>query len=359
MKLAIITIHNVSNYGAVLQSFALKEVIKEKHEVKVLDFDNRHVSKSLDLLRIDFSLHGLLGFGKDLCRLIPRRKVLKKFNSFLNKEMELVPFTESILDEFDGFISGSDQIWNPICVSPVANFIPEYFLTFAKTNQFKVSYASSCGAYDFDELELLQLQSYLESYKALGVREAKTCEMLRKKLGFNAQHVLDPTLLLTKQQWLSKVGDNKFRSGKYILLYVIKNTPLLVRVVKHFKLKFGIKVILVEQGLYFSTDVDEHIRDAGPEDFISLFHNAEYVITDSFHGTTFSIIFKKRFLTVSPGKNINRIESLLSKLQLSERIIYNVEQVESKSFDFSFQDAEKILSTEISFSKKYLYENLD
>lgn len=358
MKLGIVTIHNVSNYGAVLQSYALKEVVKEKHDVKIIDFDNRHVSKSLDLLRFNFSIHGLLGFGKDLCRFFPRSRVLKKFNAFLSSNMDIVKFDKQSLSSFDGFISGSDQIWNPACVSASRDFVPEYFLTFAKDNQFKVSYASSCGAYEFDELELSTLKNFLSSYKAIAVREHGTCDMLRSKLGLDVQHVLDPTLLLTKQEWLEKIGDNKFRKGKYILLYVIKKTPLLIQVVKHFKSKTGMKVLLVEQGLHFSAEIDEHIRDAGPEDFISLFNNAEYVITDSFHGTTFSLIFNRPFVTVSPGKNINRIESLLSKLDLQNRIIYSADDISGKDFNFSFDNANKVLDLEILRCKEYLNTNL-
>ena len=359
MKLGVVTIHNVSNYGAVLQSYALKEVIKEKHDVRIIDFDNRHVSKSLDLIRFSFSFHGLLGLGKDLCRLIPRRKVLEKFNRFFSSKMDLSNFNKESNSTFDGFISGSDQIWNPACITSTNKFIPEYFLAFANAEQFKVSYASSCGAYEFSRTELTQLQNYLKTYKSLAVREAGTCEMIREKLGLDVDHVLDPTLLLTKEQWLSRLGDNNYRKGRYVLLYVIKNTPLLKEVVKYFKAQLNIKVILVEQGLYFSSDIDEHIRDAGPEDFISLFNNAEYVITDSFHGTTFSLIFNKQFLTVSPGRNINRIESLLAKLNLKERIVYSVDEVENKSFNFSFEEANKLLAIEISKSKDYLERSLN
>ena len=358
MKLGIITIHNVSNYGAVLQSYALKEIIKKKHDVQVINFDNKHVSKSLEQFRFGLSFHGLLCLGKDVFRVLPRYKVINKFNEFLSKKMDMVDYNEPNLSQYDGFISGSDQIWNPACVTSNNVFIPEYFLTFSNAEQFKISYASSCGAYEFNKLELMQLQNYLKTYKSLSVREAQTCEMMREKLKLDVEHVIDPTLLLTKDQWLSKLGDNNYRKGSYILLYVIKNTPLLKKVVKYFKTQLNIKVILVEQGLYFSSDIDEHIRDAGPEDFISLFNNAEYVITDSFHGTTFSLIFNKQFLTVSPGKNINRIESLLSKLNLKERIVYSVDEIESKSFNFSFEEANKLLASEIFKSKDYLERSL-
>ncbi|TOP15144.1 polysaccharide pyruvyl transferase, partial [Vibrio parahaemolyticus] len=106
----------------------------------------------------------------------------------------------------------------------------------------------------------------------------------------------------------------------YILLYVIKKTPLLKQVINKLKEELNVKVILCEQGIHFDNVVDEHIRDAGPKDFISLFNNAKFVVTDSFHGTTFSLIFNKPFFSVSPGANVNRISSLLELVGLDSRI---------------------------------------
>lgn len=362
MNIGIITIHNVSNYGAVLQAYALKETIKTKYCCHIIDFDNRHVSKSLDYIRLGTNVHSCLGTAKDIFRIVPRMRVIPKFKSFINNYLDIIDFKSCKLDTLDVLVSGSDQIWNPACVTSEKEFIPEYFLSFGNDKQKRISYASSCGSYSYSKEENKKLKSYLSKYEALSTRELKTSNYLSELTGRDVKHVLDPTLLLNKDEWLSRIPDNKLRTENYILLYVIKKTPLLKLTISKLKQKLGMKVILVEQGLYFDSIVDEHIRDAGPEDFISLFNNAKFIVTDSFHGTTFSLIFNKPFFSVSPGANVNRISSLLEVVGLESRIIYNVEaldkMIEIKS-DIDFTKVNVRLNSEREKSKEYLFSSIE
>ncbi|MEO9494330.1 MAG: polysaccharide pyruvyl transferase family protein [Vibrio splendidus] len=362
MKVGIVTIHNVSNYGAVLQAYALKELVKKKYNVSIIDYDNRHVSKSLDYVRFGTSVHSCLGTAKDICRIIPRMRVIPKFKKFISEEMDIVPYSTDQVGKFDVLISGSDQIWNPACVSQEKKFIPEYFLSFATPNQKKVAYASSCGAYEYSSAEEKVLSDYLVAYDALSTRESKASKYLSSVTEREVKHVLDPTLLLQKDEWLDRLGDNNFREGDYILLYVIKKTPLLKQVINKLKEELGVKIILCEQGLHFDSIVDEHIRDAGPRDFISLFNNAKFVVTDSFHGTTFSLIFNKPFFSVSPGANVNRISSLLEVVGLDSRIIHDensLKSIDSSYYTLDFTKANEHLEAERQKSKDYLFSNLE
>ena len=359
MKVGIVTVHNVSNYGAVLQAYALKEIINNKHECYIIDFDNTHVSKSLKYIRFGRGFHAFLGMGKDILRLIPRLRVIRKFKKFIKFKMNLINLNSFEVSECDVFISGSDQIWNPACISSNKKFISEYFLSFANENQKKISYASSCGAYEFNNNEMKELKRYLSSYTSLSVREKTTSNFLSRELNRKVEHVLDPTLLLTKQEWLEKIGDNQCRGGDYILVYVIKKTKLLKETICTIKSKLNMKVILVEQGIYFDNIIDEHIRDAGPEDFISLINNAKFIITDSFHGTTFSVIFNKPFYSVSPGANVNRISSLLTMLDLKSRIIHKEENIKNINLDLDFSEANNRLMILINKSKEYLYSAIE
>ncbi|MGS4880494.1 polysaccharide pyruvyl transferase family protein [Photobacterium damselae] len=362
MKIGIITIHNVSNYGAVLQAYALKETIKTKYSCHIIDFDNRHVSKSLDYIRFGTNFHSCLGTVKDIFRIFPRMRVIPKFKYFINNHLDIIDFKSCKLDSLDVLVSGSDQIWNPACVTSTKEFIPEYFLSFANGKQKRISYASSCGSYSYSKEEYEKLKSYLSKYEALSTRELETSSYLSELTGRDVKHVLDPTLLFNKDEWLERIPDNKFRTDDYILLYVIKKTPLLKLTISKLKQKLGMKVILVEQGLYFDSIVDEHIRDAGPEDFISLFNNAKFIVTDSFHGTTFSLIFNKPFFSVSPGANVNRISSLLELVSLESRIIYNVECLEEimKSQDkIDFDIVNARLMSEREKSKEYIFSSVE
>lgn len=362
MNIAIITIHNVSNYGAVLQSFALKEVISSKYTCSVIDFDNRHVSKSLDYIRVGTSIHALLGTLKDILRILPRFRVVTKFKKFISNRMGLMKYDVKYLSQVDVVISGSDQIWNPSCISKNKTFIPEYFLNFASSEQKKISYASSCGSYSYNPQEKLELKKFLCKYDALSTREKETSEYLQKLTGKDFSHVLDPTLLLSRSEWLERFEVAPVESGEYILLYVIKKTSLLKKTIKKIKKYLDVKVVLINQGLYFDTVVDKHIRDAGPNEFINLYNNAKFVVTDSFHGTTFSVIFNKPFLSVSPGLNINRISSLLDLLELQDRIIYkekDIDQISDDSYMINFSKANDILESEKVKSKDFIFRNIE
>ena len=353
MKIGLMTIHNANNYGAVLQAYALKEALKEFGEVEIIGYDNRHISISLDFIRFGFSFHHLLGMCKDICRLFPRIRAIRKFNEFINNQMDVVSYDENRdYSDLDFCIAGSDQIWNPSCISADKKFNDMYFLQLNNAKFTKVSYASSCGAHNFSVLEEDYLESKLSSFKSLSVREKSTAENLTRIVGRKVSHVLDPTLLLNKDEWLSRfvLEDKK---EDYILLF-IKKTPLLKATVKYFSDKLKLKVITVNQGLSAGVKVDEHIRDAGPNDFINLFNNAAFVITDSFHGTTFSVNFHKNFVAVSPGPNVNRIQSLLTILNLENRIMHTEKDIISANLNIDYVEPNKLLIDQVALSKNYL-----
>ena len=126
------------------------------------------------------------------------------------------------------------------------------------------------------------------------------------------------------------------KNEKYILVYSVPKSPLIKNAVDYFSKKLDLKVISIDQGLSPGAKVDKHIRDAGPLEYLELFLNAEFIITDSFHGTCFSINFGKQFVSVSPGIHSNRIESLLSLVGLKSRIIKNEQDFNSISEDIDF-----------------------
>jgi hypothetical protein len=362
MKIAIITIQNANNYGAVFQAYALQFIVSLKGSVKIINYENRHISRSFDLIRFKASLHGVLGFGKDIFRIIPRKVVISKFKFFINNRFNLtfsindVNISSKDWEEFDVFISGSDQIWNPDCISDNSTINPIYFLNFAPKRSRKISYASSVGAYKFNEIEITKLKALLEDFSYISVREKDTKDFLSKVLNRDVFHVLDPTLLLNKNQWLELLTDNNnyYQEEEYILLYTVPKVSLIREAVKYFSKKIGLRVISLEQGLNAGAKVDKQYRDAGPEDFLSLFNKASFVITDSFHGVCFSVNFEKPFVAISPGKNVNRMESLLSAIGLENRIAHEKIDFEQISTNMSFALASKKLQLLRNASLNYL-----
>lgn len=353
MKIALVTIHNTNNYGAIFQAFALQTILSRYGDVEIINYDNRHISRSFDLVRFSGSIHGLLGAGKDILRLLPRRRVINNFNKFIEANMKLTKtFSGADLEQgggagFDCYVAGSDQIWNPACVSQRGIMDPVYFLDFCPKGARKISYASSLGAYQFSDNEKLKLKEYLNEFAVVSVRERDAQLLLQEVLNRKVNHVLDPTLLLSRDEWLRSVGlpRKAEKKEKYILLYTVPKVPLVRSVVDFFSKSIGLKVITIDQGLSAGARVDKHIRDAGPLDFIRLFSEAEFVITDSFHGVCFSLNFGKPFVVVSPGKYANRIESLLSLVGLEDRLVRSKADFSEFVVDVDYKDAhEKLLS---------------
>lgn len=331
MKIALVTIHNTNNYGAIFQAYATQQILSKYGDVDIINYDNRHVSRSFDLIRLNPSFHGLLGTGKDILRLFPRYRVIRKFKKFIKENFSQTKIysQQEILagkvSAYDIYVAGSDQIWNPSCASPNNEIDPVYFLDFAPENSVKISYGSSVGGYLYSEIERQQVEGYLRRFDAISVREKSTQVFLQNLLGVPIGHVLDPTLLISKKEWLNiaKLPGNYKASQRYILLYTVPKVPFIRRAVEFFSRKFGLPVVSVEQGLSPGAKVNKHIRDAGPEDFLELFAGAQFVITDSFHGACFSINYGIPFVAISPGVHSGRIESLLSLLRLDKRLIKN------------------------------------
>ncbi len=360
LKIALLTIHSANNYGAVLQTFATLKALSKYGEVSVLDYQDPHTSKSMSLIRFGTKPRDVLRMGKDIFRLIPRYKVIKKFRNFSNENFNLtIPLRtdndfNKLENEFDVFVSGSDQIWNPKIVTEKGITNTRYYLDFV-TKKKKISYASSLGSHTYSEAEAEQLVPLLNSYDSLAVREENSAIYLPELLQRNVSHVLDPTLLHTKKEWLDFFDiDTNLDKESYILVYALKKDKLLKKVVEQVKQKLDIKVITIDQDPFTNFKCEQHIRDASPEEFIDLFSKASFIVTNSFHGTCFSVNFNIPFIVTTPQSSINRIESLLKAVDLDGRITIgeNLTALINKKIDFDTTNTN--LNKLRSFSYRYL-----
>lgn len=333
MRIALITIHNANNYGAILQAYATYKILSRFGDVDVIDYENRYISISLDLVRFKFTIHGILGIGKDIFRLIPRYKVIKKFKTFRNKYFTMskqINKNDINLPIYDLYVCGSDQIWNPTCISENSQIDEIYFLNFAPKGSKKFSYASSLGSYRFNIQEKNKVSNLLNDFSFTSVREKDGKEHLESFLNKEVKHVLDPTLLLSKKEWIETFNlKENINEKNYILVYSVPKSKLIKDAIKYFSKKLNLPIIALDQNLSMGTKVDKHIRDAGPIEYLSLFLNASFVITDSFHGTCFSVNFQKQFISIAPGIHSNRIESFLSRMNLENRIMRNKDDFEN------------------------------
>lgn len=328
MKIGLITIHWANNYGAALQVFATFKILSKYGYVEVIDYRNVYTSKGMQLVRIGRKARDILRAGKDILRIFPRQRAISKFKKFNNDHMRFSSLVcsqkdfENLDKCMDVFISGSDQIWNPRIVSDNNEIDGRYFLDFVKLGR-KISYASSMGTYQYEGKKQQELLSLLSKYDSISVREKNTALYLSSTLGLKAEHVVDPTLLLSKDEWFNNFPSIRNDEDKYILIYALKKDKLLKDVVAFISKLTGMKVYAIDQDPLLNYSCDKHFMDKGPEEFLQLFSNAKFIITNSFHGTAFSVNFNIPFIVTSPPTGINRIESLLLELNLTSRLVNN------------------------------------
>lgn len=361
MKIALITIHDVNNYGAALQTYATLKNLQSYGQVTTLNYKNPLFKSHSRLVRLNASIHGLMMLMHDLLRLPSRYNALKKFSDFQKNYLSLSPpLSHAQLIEtnhqFDAFICGSDQIWNPRVTNNSISFNKAYFLNFVPNTKVKVSYASSIGSYTFTDENIADLKTLLADFTAISTRENDGVKKLKSALpDRKISHVLDPTLLLSANEWCThlNLGNTTEHPERYILVYSVPRIKAISAITQLMAKLLNLKVLVIDQMLRPITKCDAHIKDAGPREFVELFSKAEYVITDSFHGTCFSIIFGKPFISICNPTNSNRIVSLLESLDLADRAIYAPEQIKNIK-NYNPDEAWKKLEKLKNESKKFL-----
>ena len=343
LKIALITIHWANNYGASLQVFATLKALEKYGEVSLIDYRNNYAGKGMKWVRFGKNMRDFLRVGKDVFRLFSRYKVIKKFENFSYKYLNLTERIENHNDlnklnsQHDLFVSGSDQIWNPEIVNEDGSLDECYFLNFVDKKK-KISYASSMGTHRYSKKELEKIIPLLKKYDSISIREKDSSVYLSKVLKKNVSHVLDPTLLHDANDWLNFFHISKANiADPYVLVYALKKDDLLKKTLEQVVNCLGIKVITIDQDPFVNFKNDDHIMDAGPEEFVKLFADASFVVTNSFHGACLSIVFNVPFVVTEPLTSINRIESLLMALRVGNRIVKdgsNAKQIVDEDIDF-------------------------
>ena len=259
-------------------------------------------------------------------------------------------------------IAGSDQIWNYM----QTKYLDVFFLMMAnRWGAKKISYAASFSINKLPESKKGIYKKYLENMDAISVREITGIDIVRSCSNCNATVVLDPTLLLNRNEWIEYIGKRNYlpEDKKYVVIYTLSGSHYIYSLAKRIAKSLGVDVINIKLG-YSKTDGDDniiHINDAGPQEFISIFSHAAYVITDSFHGTAFSINFNIPFTTLlNPASNINsRALSILKLTGTESRLIYDdgTNKVPD-TFKIDFNQINKIIENYREKSLIFLNDNL-
>lgn len=351
-KIGIITIHSDLNYGAFLQAFALTTFLN----------NNSYYTRIIDYRKIPNSPR-IYKFPKNIIYKIYNLPRLFRYRRFIapllsNKRYNSLEELQSFNEEFDILISGSDQIWNPIC-GGLNRINPAYFLAFASKDKYKkISYGSSVGSYIYDENEKKQVRKWLNEYSHISTRESSGAIQLESIINKPVKVVLDPTLLLNKDGWLQYASSVKIKS-KYVFVYYIDELDEVVSYARIIADKLGLKVALITNMAKRHPKVDINIPHCGPAQFLWLFANATYIVTNSFHGTAFAVNFNKDFVSVIKRNSPQRAQTLLKNVGLYERLLTNIDELDKIPLNVDFKEANIKLDMLRNDSISYLLNSIE
>ena len=386
MEILILTQPLHTNYGGLLQAYALQQILKGMgHDVVT---DRLGVVRKLPLWNraLRFLYHAVQFCILKNYRYYPYRYLFVSFDKeskakrsisintdrFVNTHIDTIDLltrsNESVIDavrQFDAIVVGSDQVWRA-----TMSDIPTYFLSFTKAiNVKRIAYAASFGTDDLNEYSKMDMKIASESIKlfdAVSVREKSGVHLCRDYFKMDAVHVLDPTMLLSKDDYLKLIEEeDKPCSENILLTYVLDRTQEKNDIIQ--RVGEALHLTSCENGAvkYFSNVVESNVSECiypSVSRWVAGFRDAQFVVTDSFHGTVFSIIFNKPFVAILNSKRgSSRFISLLSVLGLENRLISTTNHLlEEHLKPIDYTEVNKILNDwrylSISFMERHLKE---
>ena len=347
MKIGILTLPLHTNYGGILQAYALQTVLERMgHEVVVFDTPNRMPLpplKDIPKCFLKRIVKKLLGRNQKIFyeyyqnkKVIPvvTQNTQRFINSYIHRK-EIRNFKELDRETYDAIVVGSDQVWRPLYFVPGWRWqeIENAFLSFAsKWNIKRLSYAASFGTEDWEytDQQTRRCKALLQVFDAISVRETNGVTLCKKYFDMNSVHVLDPTMLLNEADYsIFFQKSNTPKSNGTLLNYILdeteKNRVLIMNVANQKCLRAFSVTNPYENDE--TKPLNERIKPS-VEKWLRGFYDAEFVITDSFHACVFSILFKKQFVVVgNKERGLSRIESLLLCFGIENRIVEDSAQV--------------------------------
>ncbi len=380
-KVGIVSCYFKDNYGSMLQAYATKKILdnnnipnetininnnidfkkgKRKYYISQI-FNFNFIKSKFGMIKLKLDKKIVKGLEKNISI---RNNKYKEFRREFNLSKNVSTYSElhkMAKEKYTDILVGSDQLWLPVNV--VADY---YTLNWVPDNINKISYATSFGVSTIPEEYNEKYKLFLRRFDHLSIREDSGVKLAKEIAGVNAKLVCDPTLLLTKEEWEKEASKERKYDEKYILCYFLGSNIEHRKFAERLKQKTGCKIVSLNHADEYVKYSDEFCDyapfDIGPREWISLVKNAEYVLTDSFHGTVFSLIFNKKFYCFrryssnATGSTNSRLDSILKIAEVnSERILTGLEKVEDVlKLDIDFEKVNQNLDKFRKDSKKWL-----
>lgn len=376
MKIGILTLPLHTNYGGILQAYALQTVLERMgHKVVVFDTPNEYLLPPLWKLPLCFAkriVMRCLGKSQEIFlerHLTHERHVIAQYiQPFVDNHIHrkvIRSFKELKATDYDAIVVGSDQVWRAIYFSPMWFHQPidNAFLAFAENwNVKKLVYAASFGTdeWEYTDEETLRCKELIGKFNAISLREEGGVELCRKYFNVMVQHVLDPTMLLSVDDYMALFRKcNTSKSHGNLLVYVLDETSELSELVNDIVTEKHLVPFSVNNP--YEADENKPLEDRikpSVETWLRGFFDAELIVTDSFHACVFSIIFKKQFIVVgNKSRGMSRFESLLKMFGLEDRLVNGCDdflKLSAINYDLVYEKYRVLKDMSYSFLKDNL-----
>jgi hypothetical protein len=370
-NIGLITFYRPINHGAVLQALSLQKVLNGMgYQAELIDYRFPRIERYRRIFRPE-EYRALLSHPKKVLRRvcadalygparIAQRRAFERFTHSWLRLSERMYTTKDALAEYcqqyDIYVVGSDLVWNPEMTEGLDSVC---FLDFVqdKVNKRLISYASSIGTEQVGEQYLPLYRKMLKNFDAISVREASAVRILQPLTSTPVTHVLDPSLLTTAEDWYEMIPPIP-KQNKYVLSMMLEYSPLLIRTVAELADKENLEIVHLDLKNYYGNRKTTSVYSAGPDEFLMWISGAEHVVTNSFHGCAFALIFHRELWCIPHTLRGVRMTELLNSLGLSERIVTD-EKAAIHSETIDYQAVEKRLRGRRDTSMQYLYRALE
>ena len=370
MRIGILTLPLHTNYGGILQAYALQTVLERMgHDVCLIEKKRQPLRLPLWKAPLSYGkriVKNLTGHPYPICfeRKVNREEPLVRQNTdkFVNKYIKrrfVDDFSEIGKDDFDAIVVGSDQVWRP---KYFIDGIENAYLTFAKEwNIKRIAYAASFGTdkWEYSSEQTTSCRRLLKNFDAVSVRESSAVTLCREHLGVDVKRVLDPTMLLSINDYMKLFDANGTpKSNGNLLCYIIDETPEKMSFVNKIAQERGLIPFRVNSKVEnLIAPLQERIQPP-VEQWLRGFYDADFVVTDSFHACVFSILFNKPFFVLGNEKRgLSRFSSLLGMFGMENLLVTN-KDLNEKQNDIDWARVMSLLAEEKKKAINFLNENL-
>lgn len=368
MKVSIITRHAIPNYGSVLQSYASQKTFEKLgYDAEILNYvryDER--GKQSVMTNCHMGKEGLknkLKRAAYFCLQYPNsQKMLTSFQRFQKQYLRLsntlygsVEELERNLPDADIFVTGSDQVWGAIGGE---EYDPAYFLSFVPADRHQIAFSASFGKTDLCKDLTDDLPRLLKNYSSILVREKSAVDIVAQHSDKTAKLILDPTLMLDSTEWDTLCEKTGMEGKDYIFVYQLHHNKDMEKYITRVQKETGLPVYRAHPSIFYALKPGNFVHLPTPGQFLSFIRHAKYMITDSFHGTVFSLIFNKQFVDILPETTGTRIISLLEMLGLEDRLLTDMTDLSWMERSIDFTGVNEILRQEKEKTLKALVDSL-